>query len=572
MKKSLLLPLFALLSIGLLGQTQRKWKKLNAGSTESGISGDPTLRFGVGTGFGANGDDVIVTSDEGVWKLNNNVLGSAVLLTTFPSGSKVNGIMKCSDGLIRIWGIFRISSSAYYGIMVSNAADPTSFSVQTNSLSTYQFGSHAAARGIVAFTEYSYGTPAQNGFMFYGPDLLTLNGTSVPSTVAFLNGTTGVVTDLPAFKPNTEERIIPTYPVTNPRIVFMAKRSNIFSTNGDLLIGGRYQTLGGVTYHGLISFSNTSLVLTDFNIASSTGNQAVTGYHSTSGREYIAWKSDNVATNGGITSSGLLEINSSNNIVGVSGGIANLQSNSLTTFDGRTWIGGYRYNPAQPANVYTYDGSVFTDSSGTSPNDLDNNGGEVIYDLFATPNFLYATGNFQTALGDVANFIAVRVSSAGPLASIFKSLSAERKNNLIKIYFEMYNDGYVTVEHSTDGTNFSSSAPVYTSANTPTTYNLSVSSSGMVYIRLKSANKYSQTIPLKKDGGSSIKVWRNNTSVMVTTPEKSQYSVFDFSGRLLYKGTVQSGTSFLNLPSNISGMVFISIETPSEKSVSKVFL
>ncbi len=570
--KKLLLPLFVLLSIGLLGQTTaRKWKKLNAGSAESGISGDPTLRFGVATSFGANGDDVIFTSDEGVWKLNNTGLGSAILLTAFPSLSKVNGIMKCSDGLIRIWGIFRINATQYYGVMVSDAADPTSFNVQPNSLSTYQFGSHPVQRGIVAFAEYSYGTPAQSGFMYYGPDLLTLNGVSVPSTVAFMS-TAGVVTDIPAFKPNTEERIIPTYPVTNPRIVFMARRQNGFSTNGDLLIGGRYITLGAVTYHGLISFSNTTSVITDLNVTSGVGNQAVTGYHSPFGKEYIAWKSDNVATNGGITSSGLLEINSTNTIVGVNGGISNLQSNSLTTFDGRTWIGGYRYNTAQPANLYTYNGSAFADSSGTSPNDLDNNGAEVIYDLVATPNFLYATGNFQIALGDVANFIAVRAPLSGPLASIFKSFRAERQLNSIKIYFEMYNDGFVTVEYSTDGTNFSSGTPVYVTNNTLTTEGISISSSGTIYVRLKSGNKYSQIIPLKISGEGGIKVWKNGTSIMVTTPTKSQCSVTDFSGRLIYKGTVQAGTSFLNLPSTISGMVFINIETRSEKSVFKIFL
>lgn len=574
MKTMLLLSVLILSSIGLVAQTTQKWVKVNAGSTESGIPGDPTLRFGVGTGFGANGDDVLVVSNEVIKKLNNNGTGTESTLATLPtglaSGSKTNGILKHSNGLIYTWGFFPINSTQYYGLMVSDAANPTSFSVVPSSLSTYQFGTHVAQRGIVTFTEYSYGFPvAQPGFVLYGPDLLTLNGVSVPSTVAFMDAA-GAVTDLPQFKPNTEQRVLPTYPVTNPRILYMAKRSNLFATNGNLLVGGRYNSLGGVPYNGLISYDNSTSTFTNFNVTNSSGNQAVTQYNASSSKEYVTWKNDNQATNGGVNSPGLLEINSSNVIVGVSGGAPNLQSNCLTTFDSKLYIGGSRYNSTLPANTYTYNGTTFADASGDNPNNLDNNGTETLYDLFSTPNFVYATGNFQIVTGDVANYIAVRKLSS-PLALLFKSLRGELQNNSTKINFEMHIDGDVEIQQSGDGINFVPVETVGVLKNVVTTKVLPSLNSSITYVRLKSQNEYSATLVLRKSDKGIINVFRSGSGVVINTPNNATYTLFDPSGRVLQKGTVNRGVSIVPVDGSIRGMVFFNIQASTEQYTRRMF-
>jgi hypothetical protein len=562
MKKVLLLSIFVL-SVQTNAQL---WKKLNAGTVESGLPGNPTIRYGIATGFG---DDVIGICDESIVRHNNNGSGTYSVLTVLPTGgglsSKVNGIKKCPDGLFYVWGFFPVTGTEYYGLMVSNSSNPTSFSVVPSSLMTLQFATHVAQRGITSFTDYQYGS--QTGFMIYGPDLISFNNTTVPSTVLFMTGA-GLVADLPVFKPNTEPRNGPLFPVTNPNIRYLKIRVNGNSTNGHLLIGGAFRELGGNLYHGLASFNNGNGILTDLNVTQTAGNQAVTHYDSYLGKEQLSWKDNNLPTYLGIVSPGNLEINNSNVVVGVSGGAPNLQGNSLCNFDGKLFVGGSRSNSTQPANTYTYAGGVYTDASGSGANNLDANGQETLYYLFATPNFIYATGNFQTSLGDVSNYIAVQSKVFVSLPLLFKSLNAQlSQNGSAQITFAMFKDIDVQIEQSTNGVNFSQVGSVFALRDQLVSNTFPMVGS-IMYFRLKSSGVYSGIVNVRKAQVMTVK--KSGYGVDITVPFKSSYVISDVSGRILKSGLIQNGSNFVPVNDFVQ-IIFVTISDGTKKQTFPIF-
>ncbi|HET9057227.1 MAG TPA: T9SS type A sorting domain-containing protein [Chitinophagaceae bacterium] len=134
----------------------------------------------------------------------------------------------------------------------------------------------------------------------------------------------------------------------------------------------------------------------------------------------------------------------------------------------------------------------------------------------------------------------------------------------------------ITVQQSKDGKNFSS---VYSLNGEARSYTYKPFDNKNTYYKIKAVTAmgityYSNTILLKGIlGGSEFSILNNTISseLVVLSKETSQYQIVSVNGNVVATGTLNNGTTHINLSNIASGLYFIRVQTFDE-IISKKFI